>query len=364
MGWTPKPRFDGRRWYVRLKGRQHHLGMTEAAAWARFLELKRELEIAETRGPRPTTVPGLIRDWLETHPVDHHRWCLRDWAIFDPLTPLEDLTHDCIHRYDAYLLHKKNSAQTRRHKLSMMIRLLRHAHKMEWLERLPDIPKLPAVTTEPKDIPIADLSKIFEALNDPRRRYASRILRFILATGCRPGEARLLEWSMVHIPQGMCRLPRHKSAHRGKVRTIYLNPAARAVLEDVAKNGGPCSGYVFVTSRGNPYTASGLRSIIRRLGATPYALRHTFAQHFLDQGHSIDDLRKLIGHSPNSKITQAYAEIRDERALAVSANLAPPLPLGPPSPRTEGSSAPSKKRPRKKKPKTRKSASRRGRSTG
>ena len=87
---------------------------------------------------------------------------------------------------------------------------------------------------------------------------------------------------------------------------------------------------VFPSRLGVPYTASGLRAILRRAapGVTPYQLRHTFAQHAIDSGVATDDLAGLLGHS-DVRTTRHYAKIRADRLRRVASGLTSPLPAGP-----------------------------------
>ena len=310
-------------------------GLTPKApnrVWKRFLELCDEHGAKAIPGD-PTSVPGLCAAWLEINPSPHYDYCLNDFITFAYGAPLSRIPADFLHRYHGYLKGKKtikgkkifrNGPQTIRHKLGAAIRVLKYGQKIGLLEKLPDLPVMPKIVNQPKDVPLDELVSIFEKLKDSRRKRASLIFHFILATGCRPGEACQLDWDDVDLRDRKCIIRRHKTAHHGKNRTIYLNPAAIGVLEETATL-GPREGPVFKSRNGNAYKVNGLRSILTRLGAKPYSLRHTFAQNVLDQGGSVDDLRKLLGHAPDSTITKRYAEIRDARIQAVSEALVSPL---------------------------------------
>ena len=155
---------------------------------------------------------------------------------------------------------------------------------------MPAKPKLPKPMRRPRDVPHDKLVKAFEQL--PER--AGRVLRFILETGCRPSEACRLQWSQVDEKRRVCVLTAHKAGGTGRPRTIYLTPAADEILRSQKRH----HDHVFVNRFGNPYTPSGLRSILRKRGiASVYSLRHTAAQSMLDAKVPIEDVARLLGHS-------------------------------------------------------------------
>jgi integrase len=151
-----------------------------------------------------------------------------------------------------------------------------------------------------------------------RMRACGPILRFILATGCRPSEACRLEWS--DIRGDTATLRGHKTAHHGRVRTLYLTPAAMEVL---AAMPDPHSGTVFRGRDGQQFTANALRCALHRCGISgAYALRHTAAQSWLDQGIPMEDVAALLGHS-DLRTVQVYAQVRSRRSAAVAARIKP-----------------------------------------
>lgn len=147
------------------------------------------------------------------------------------------------------------------------------------------------------------------------------IIRFIIATGCRPGEACGLDWEHIDKRHATATLPRHKTHHRGKVRTIYLTPAALEVLAECRTT----AGMVFPNRDGHRYTSKHLWQSLNRVGIPgAYCLRHTAAQSWLDAGTDYGVVAGLLGHS-NLQTVQVYAQVRAGRLMAAAKGLRSPI---------------------------------------
>jgi integrase len=154
---------------------------------------------------------------------------------------------------------------------------------------------------------------------------AAALVRFLRATGCRPGEACRAKWCEFTLGGEMphYRPTTHQTARHGNARLIPLNADALAAI-----GGGMCVGlagvYVFVHTRGDPFTPNALLLAVRRaIAATgcakwsPYELRHLAATTALAKTGSEAAAAALLGHSPRSTIVQRYS--RDRLALAMQA---------------------------------------------
>jgi integrase len=73
---------------------------------------------------------------------------------------------------------------------------------------------------------------IIEATIEHLNRHVAGLLRFMRLTGCRPGEAARVRRSEIDMAGStwVYRPKQHKNRHRGKSRTIYIGPAAQALL--------------------------------------------------------------------------------------------------------------------------------------
>jgi integrase/recombinase XerC len=155
------------------------------------------------------------------------------------------------------------------------------------------------------------------------------LLTLLYGSGLRLGEALGLKRGEAPVAAGTIRIT-------GKGAKTRLVPVLPAVAEAVGDYLAHCpyrlaaSGPLFVGARGgplNPRLVQGRMAEIRaRLGlpegATPHALRHSFATHLLAGGADLRAIQELLGHASLST-TQRYTAI-DGAALAKAYDAAHP----------------------------------------
>lgn len=201
-------------------------------------------------------------------------------------------------------------------------------------------------------------TELLEATLPCLTQVVSDMIRFQLLTGCRPGE-------LVRICPGMVdrsgevwtiELSKHKTAHKGKRRTIYVGPKAQAVLAPYLLRGAddPCFSPIESekqrrqarhearktplgygngpgsnvarkprTQPGEAYTTGTYCRAIRyacirgKLQVwSPNMLRHSCATELRKQ-HGLEAAQVILGHSELS-VTQVYAETNTARAIEVA----------------------------------------------
>lgn len=315
----PKPHLNKGYWRCRIDGVEHHLGKDKAAAHREFHRIMAE-KGEPVIVPAPVVMSEIVDRWQEFNPSRDYADRLKSFTAHTGATTLARITRDILVVYHRYLKERSLAPKTMRDRVQTAARVLAWARDRGWIDVTPDRPRLAKPVRKARDIPLESITGALESL--PTR--SGRILRFILETGCRPIEARLLKWSEVDLARAVCVLHAHKTGHStGKPRTLYLTPASIAVLSAVPRKE---DGFVFPTRYGDPYTASGLRSIFKRhTGYTPNQLRHTFAQARSEEIGTAE-LAKLLGHTDLST-TQYYFQVRDARARRVAgqlSSLAPP----------------------------------------
>lgn len=168
-----------------------------------------------------------------------------------------------------------------------------------------------------------EVRRLALALEDSVNPYLKYIVSFLLMTGARRSEAVNAKWEHINYSNRIWLVPLAKS---GQPRHIYLSNAAVSVLERLqaeafVDHGNP---YIFPNpNTGRPFkclhnawntarTAAGLPNL--RL----HDLRHSYASTLVNNGVSLYDVQKLLGHS-SIKTTQRYAHLSSERLFQSAA---------------------------------------------
>ena len=178
-----------------------------------------------------------------------------------------------------------------------------------------------------------DLAKLGTALRrlETGSPFPAAAVRFILLTGCRPGEIRRLRWSEVK-PDRLA-----LSDAKTGPRYVLLGEAARVLLDNLAP--AACGEWVFPRDDGGgPLTRNALyRFWIRArdmagivADARLHDLRHSHASHAVMNGESLHIAGRLLGHRCASS-TSRYVHLdgatlgraAERVALAVHAKLDP-----------------------------------------
>ena len=316
-----------KRWYVKLRGKQYILGYgreNKRKAQAKFNALKAEVYAVNPPG-EPTTVRQLVERFLKLYPSVKNATLLKDW-VFVQEGRLIDIDRDCLVNYATYLQGKGNGEWTVKAKIGIVSRVIRWGVQHEYLSVQPIKPKLAKPPKGHRDIGPAKVREILDGMNTPRRQRTATIVKFSLACGCRPGEARKLQWRHIDLDAREVRLSHreHKTGKdTGRDRVIYLGDDAMKALDDAAGRDGR-RGFVFRNNDGKPFPRGGVYQNLRRwFGVTPNQLRHEFAQNALAQV-GIEDVAVLLGHE-SIRMTSLYAEVRSPRAHKVARSISSPL---------------------------------------
>lgn len=327
-------------WRSWIDGRCRSFGRDRRVALRSLGEAKRgAAPSAPAKLRRPLLLGQLPEYWLAHRGGDAERRHLRHWTEFVGTQLCADLDADTLHRFVAWLktqtYHRGKprrpprpySPKSVREFTLLAGRMLRWAHGRGYVALIPETPRLPKPARQPRDVPPDALARMLTAPTKRRGRKplrpmpvrVARLFRFAIETGLRPGECCRVKWE--HVSDGMLIVPEHKTMGKTlAARSVPLTPEATAILEQCQRLGA----YVFISRLRAPYSPSGLRSILRRRGATPYQLRHTFAQQ-RSEHLPLDVLAQWLGHS-NLETVKFYRQIRDERLKASARQLRPVLP--------------------------------------
>lgn len=150
-------------------------------------------------------------------------------------------------------------------------------------------------------------------------------LRLLLLTGVRCGEALSLTWANVDLERGVAFLPKTKS---GRSRQVILNDLAQGVLREMLERRAGDNPFVFPGSRPGTHMAEPRRVFAKVKDAAKieksfrsHDLRHSFASLAVQNGASLYEVQKLLGHS-SSVMTQRYSHLTQDGLRAVTNGVA------------------------------------------
>lgn len=156
--------------------------------------------------------------------------------------------------------------------------------------------------------------KLINAI-DPRESFHDFVM-FMWIVGCRPQEARAIEWRHVDVANKRIVFPVKESKGKRKERKILMNDEAMAIIaKNMAVNK---EGHVFRNSRGIAWTKYAIctrfEQISDKIGhkITSYDLRHGFATRKRKEKHSDLDISKQMGHADVSMLALVYDHASDE----------------------------------------------------
>lgn len=156
-----------------------------------------------------------------------------------------------------------------------------------------------------------------------------RFRRFLLSlrmTGCRPGELRMLLWSMVDFDNALWVLPKHKTVTMQREPRPRIIPLPDQILKmclAMAADETDEDAHVFLNAQGNPYSkdcvVKKMSRIRKRAGIEKkageslvlYSNRHTFATNSI--GNVADtELAELLGHT-TTRTLRRYVHLSSDR---------------------------------------------------
>jgi integrase/recombinase XerD len=162
-----------------------------------------------------------------------------------------------------------------------------------------------------------------------RDRRDEALVRLMLETGIRAGEAVALTLDDVDLDAGMATVRRGKG---GKGRRVAFGPqTARAIDRYLRLRRGhklAGTGRLWLADNGRSFAYDGLRAtLVRRAelagikGFTPHQLRHTAAHRWLAAGGSEGGLMAVAGWASRAMVDRYAAATRAERAVAEARGL-------------------------------------------
>jgi integrase len=155
-------------------------------------------------------------------------------------------------------------------------------------------------------------------LNAIREQWLRDLVVFAAMTGMRRGEITNLRWSDVDVQRKLISIQSNPTfkTKQGKKRVVPMSDLVFNQLS--AKTSRATCEYVFhIGGRkiNDDHAGKKLRAYVDEAGLNPklhfHSLRHTFASWLVQDGVSLYEVQKLLGHS-NIAITQVYSHLQPE----------------------------------------------------
>lgn len=166
-----------------------------------------------------------------------------------------------------------------------------------------------------------ETARLFDALEQSHNKVAVAVIRFLLLTGLRKGEALRAKWEHFDRERGQLFLPHTKN---GKSRYLPLNDMAVELLDQQERlQGNP---YIFPGKNPGCHIATVDKIFYRarKLAGIPdvrcHDLRHAHASILVNANVDLYTIQTLLGHS-NIRMTQRYSHLNSNSLKQATANV-------------------------------------------
>ena len=172
----------------------------------------------------------------------------------------------------------------------------------------------------PKFLRPGEIQRLFAGLklNTPTQIRTYAMVHLAFSLGLRPVEISTITLDDISFSRGELTVPHRKTS---KPAVLPIPDTTLKAIAAYALKVRPTTGYreLFLTSYA-PYKPVSSSVVIYHiseamkkagLSSTPYWLRHTYAQHLLQIGRSIYEIKEMMGHE-NIRSTQRYLHIHTE----------------------------------------------------
>ena len=267
--------------------------------------------------------------------VEWYEWLLSEYHDY---VETHGLRWDDPDTLDAFLGEHLAQREISTHTVHAHYRALRRF--FNWLEKRQRLPHTnPILVVEPPRLPHRlprniEASKVEKLLITTRGstwmdKRDRAIILFLWDTGVRADELCSLEMRDLDLVHRTALIRNGKGR---KDRIVPFGLRAKEALEswlEIRSERARCD-HVFVNRSGKPFTRRGLQSMLRRRQkeagvsgpCNPHAFRHGFAVAYLDNGGSIHNLQRLMGHA-TLRSTEVYLQSTDKRVRADHAKASP-----------------------------------------
>jgi len=315
--------------------------VTLAESRKRAKKLKAEIELgadpraeAKARKQIPT-----FRDFMLNHYMPYVKARKRSWrndesmlnnGVLDAFGDevINRISREQVQAYHTGLRDTGLSPATCDHYIKLIRQALNLAVEWEVIEKNP-VAKLKLFKEDNKlerYMTKEEQKRLIQVLSQDSNRPVSLLILFLLSTGARLNEAMTASWKYIDQDQKVWRIEAANSKSK-KMRSVPLNSTALEILDELKHISS--EDHLFI----NPKTQKRYTNInktwhrLRTEAGLPdlrlHDLRHQFASHLVNAGHSLYEVQQILGHS-DPTVTTRYAHLssRTLQSAAESASVA------------------------------------------
>lgn len=313
----------GGRWQVDVTvNGERWRGAARTEEGAQILEAEvvaslRKGEVPEGRSPggQARTLGGLAAAVIERvyagtknerHAV-HNVRCAVDF--FGQHCPISEIDTESVDRYSANLLSIGNSNSTVNRKLSNLSKMLRYAHRRQWITAMPHFEKQKERKGRVRYLSDEEEATLIATLEHFGQAKVARLVEFLIDTGLRRGEWLRLIWRDYDRDHSTITLWDTKN---DDARTIPLTERSRRLLDNLYGSKEPQQ-RVFnylpdATVRSAWNRAREHMGLLDDPDFVPHMLRHTCASRLVQRGVPILVVKEFLGHKA-IQVTMRYAHL-------------------------------------------------------
>ena len=228
---------------------------------------------------------------------------------------LDSITRFTLIRWQESMLGKGLAASTCNRALFLLKYAFNCARRWGFIVESParDVQALPEREFRERYLSEEEARRLLDVLEGDKDQQAAHVIRLLLFTGARKSEILAARWENVDVGRCILTVPLSKS---GKARHIPLSDAALNVLANIPRS----SEWLFPS----PKTAGHMTSIFKAWDRVRtkamlkdvrlHDLRHSFASFLVNDGCSLYEVQKILGHH-DPRVTTRYAHLAQDSLL-------------------------------------------------
>ena len=189
---------------------------------------------------------------------------------------------------------------------------------LNWAEevghiKISPIKRLKKPQQERRDNPMTpeDFADILTHIKEPDT--FRDLLLFSWHSGCRPQEARHIEFRHVNLTEECIVIPKEEAKGKRRARVILMNGTALEIVTRLALT--RVDGKLFLNENGQPWKKDAINCRFQRLKMklgkrfAMVDLRHGFCQRLLENGANHLTVAELMGHANGRMVSQTYSHM-------------------------------------------------------